>query len=81
MVIVDVLLPNSWKIHASVIFLQYPRTRFAAVTYPSNREGIRAVSGGFGLSLFLFDYLYGNPGYNRDRGPVLVPDIRFHLDF
>jgi hypothetical protein len=22
-----------------------------------------------------------NPGYNRDRGPVLVPGIRFHLDF
>ncbi len=22
-----------------------------------------------------------NPGYNRDRGPVLVPSLRFHLDF
>ena len=22
-----------------------------------------------------------NPGYNRDRGPVLVPGFRFHLDF
>ncbi|HKF51898.1 MAG TPA: carbohydrate porin [Candidatus Acidoferrales bacterium] len=22
-----------------------------------------------------------NPGYNRDRGPVLVPGVRFHLDF
>ena len=22
-----------------------------------------------------------NPGYNRDRGPVLVPGLRFHLDF
>jgi len=21
-----------------------------------------------------------NPGYNRDRGPVLVPAIRFHAD-
>lgn len=22
-----------------------------------------------------------NPGYNRDRGPVLAPGLRFHLDF
>jgi carbohydrate-selective porin OprB len=22
-----------------------------------------------------------NPGYNRDRGPVLAPGFRFHLDF
>lgn len=22
-----------------------------------------------------------NPGYNRDRGPVLVPAVRFHVDF
>jgi high affinity Mn2+ porin len=22
-----------------------------------------------------------NPGYNRDRGPALVPSLRFHLDF
>ena len=23
----------------------------------------------------------GNPGYNRDRGPVLVPGLRFHMEF
>jgi high affinity Mn2+ porin len=22
-----------------------------------------------------------NPGYNRDRGPLLVPGFRFHLEF
>ncbi|MGO9518738.1 MAG: carbohydrate porin [Candidatus Korobacteraceae bacterium] len=22
-----------------------------------------------------------NPGYNRDRGPVLVPSFRLHLEF
>ena len=22
-----------------------------------------------------------NPGYNRDRGPVLAPDVRFHVEF
>ena len=22
-----------------------------------------------------------NPGYNRDRGPVLVPGLRLHLEF
>jgi hypothetical protein len=24
---------------------------------------------------------FNNPGYNRDRGPVLVPSLRFHLEF
>jgi high affinity Mn2+ porin len=22
-----------------------------------------------------------NPGYNQDRGPVLVPSLRAHVDF
>lgn len=22
-----------------------------------------------------------NPGYNRDRGPVIVPSLRLHVDF
>jgi hypothetical protein len=22
-----------------------------------------------------------NPGYNRDRGPVLVPTLRLHMEF
>jgi carbohydrate-selective porin OprB len=22
-----------------------------------------------------------NPGYNKDRGPVLAPGVRFHVDF
>jgi carbohydrate-selective porin OprB len=22
-----------------------------------------------------------NPGYNRDRGPILVPSLRVHLEF
>jgi carbohydrate-selective porin OprB len=29
-----------------------------------------------------FDLQHINhPGYNRDRGPVLVPGLRFHLEF
>lgn len=29
-----------------------------------------------------FDAQYvGNPGYNRDRGPVVVPSLRLHLEF
>ena len=29
-----------------------------------------------------FDLQYmTNPGYNRDRGPVIVPSIRFHVEF
>jgi len=27
-----------------------------------------------------FQYI-GNPGYNRDRGPVLVPTVRLHVEF
>jgi carbohydrate-selective porin OprB len=29
---------------------------------------------------FGFQYV-ANPGYNRDRGPVLVPSLRLHLEF
>jgi carbohydrate-selective porin OprB len=29
-----------------------------------------------------FDFQYvDNPGYNRDRGPVIVPGLRLHLEF
>jgi carbohydrate-selective porin OprB len=28
----------------------------------------------------LLQYIW-NPGYNRDRGPVLVPGLRMHLEF
>jgi high affinity Mn2+ porin len=29
-----------------------------------------------------FDFQYvGDPGYNRDRGPVVVPSLRLHLEF
>jgi high affinity Mn2+ porin len=29
-----------------------------------------------------FDFQYiANPGYNRDRGPVIVPSLRFHFEF
>ena len=29
-----------------------------------------------------FDLQYvWNPGYNRDRGPVIVPSLRLHLEF
>ena len=34
----------------------------------------RGVYGGFGLQHI------NNPGYNRDRGPVLVPGLRLHVD-
>ncbi len=29
---------------------------------------------------FILQYI-NNPGYNRDRGPVVVPAVRLHLDF
>ena len=35
----------------------------------------RGVYGGFDLQHI------NNPGYNRDRGPVLVPGLRLHLEF
>ena len=25
--------------------------------------------------------LINNPGYNRDRGPVVVPGLRLHVEF
>jgi high affinity Mn2+ porin len=34
----------------------------------------RSVYGAFDLQHI------NNPGYNRDRGPVLVPAVRLHLD-
>jgi hypothetical protein len=44
--------------------------------------------GKFQLVDFFWRGVYGafdlqhinNPGYNRDRGPVLVPAVRLHLD-
>lgn len=24
--------------------------------------------------------VFANPGYNRDRGPVIVPSVRMHID-
>ncbi len=35
----------------------------------------RGLFGAFDLQLV------NNPGYNRDRGPVLVPSLRVHLEF
>jgi carbohydrate-selective porin OprB len=35
----------------------------------------RGVYGGFDLQHI------DNPGYNRDRGPVVVPGLRAHLEF
>jgi hypothetical protein len=33
-------------------------------------------------AFFSFDLQHiNNPGYNRDRGPVLVPAVRLHMDF
>ena len=35
-----------------------------------------------GESSLSFDLQYMvNPGYNRDRGPVIVPGFRLHLEF
>ena len=35
----------------------------------------RGVFGSFGVQHI------NNPGYNQDRGPVLVPGLRAHIDF
>jgi len=35
----------------------------------------RGVFGSFDLQHI------NNPGYNKDRGPVLVPGLRLHVDF
>jgi high affinity Mn2+ porin len=35
----------------------------------------RGIFPAFGLQYMV------NPGYNRDRGPVLVPSLRLHVEF
>ena len=40
-----------------------------------NRSQDRGVSASAGLQFI------GHPGYNRDRGPVLVEMLRAHVDF
>jgi hypothetical protein len=44
-------------------------------------EGYYTASLGRGIYLSLDVQAIGDPGYNRDRGPVVVPAIRFHVDF
>ncbi|MBW8749314.1 MAG: carbohydrate porin, partial [Acidobacteria bacterium] len=34
-----------------------------------------------GLSMTLGVQYIAHPGYNRDRGPVLVPSVRAHVEF
>jgi len=36
---------------------------------------------GHGMSVSFDLQRIANPGYNRDRGPVLVPGVRLHLEF
>ena len=43
---------NSPEIHLSAIVLQHAPTIFTTVTCSSNRESLRTVSGGSGLSFF-----------------------------
>ena len=34
-----------------------------------------------GMYLALDEQFVGNPGYNKDRGPVFVGSMRMHVDF
>ena len=52
--------------------LNYARERILEAYYNWNL--------GRGMSLSLDLQRVENPGYNRDRGPILVPSIRFHSD-
>jgi high affinity Mn2+ porin len=53
--------------------LNYGRENIVESYY--NAHLWRGLFAGFDLQYF------NNPGYNRDRGPVLVPGFRFHLEF
>ena len=56
----------------------------AALTYGPEKisRGLlyRCISGGAYSLRFDLQHI-NNPGYNKDRGPVLVPAVRLHLDF
>jgi carbohydrate-selective porin OprB len=53
--------------------LNYGRENIVEAYY--NAHVWRGYSMGFDIQHI------NNPGYNRDRGPVLVPSVRFHLEF
>ena len=53
--------------------LNYGRENIFEMYYTANAW--RGVYPSFGLQHI------SNPGYNRDRGPVLVPSLRLHLEF
>jgi high affinity Mn2+ porin len=53
--------------------LNYGRENIVETYY--NAHVWRGISAGFDLQHI------NNPGYNRDRGPVLAPGVRFHLEF
>jgi len=53
--------------------LNYGRENIVEAYY--NAHLWRGLFGGFDLQHI------NNPGYNRDRGPVLVPGVRVHLEF
>lgn len=54
-----------------------------ALNYGPERiiEGYYTLHIGRGLSAAFDLQRIANPGYNRDRGPVLVPSVRLHLDW
>jgi carbohydrate-selective porin OprB len=52
--------------------LNYSREKIVELFYTVHLW--RGVFGSFDLQHV------NNPGYNRDRGPVLVPALRLHLD-
>jgi high affinity Mn2+ porin len=53
--------------------LTYGRENILETFY--NAHLWRGLFGAFNLQYVI------NPGYNRDRGPVIVPGLRFHVDF
>jgi len=53
--------------------LNYGRENIVEAYY--NLHVWRGIFGAFDLQHI------NNPGYNRDRGPVLVPGLRLHLEF
>src|SRR5713226_7668644 len=72
---------NSPEIYNLATILKHTAGTLAAVTRPPNREGSGQLRGLRAVPLFWRPPHINNPGYNRDRGPVLVPGFRFHLQF
>jgi hypothetical protein len=71
--------PNSFRAYTQAVVSRtltlYTALRLLRFTVANfDEEGGRGLSDGLGVAAY-------NPGFNRDRGPVVVPGFRVHVDY